>query len=61
MAVPREKDKSIRLTRADIVALLKHHLHKPPPTAKFVTVEVEKGDELISVNEVDALVVSWLL
>jgi len=61
MPVPREKDKSIRLTRSDIIALLKHHLHKPPPAAKYVVVEVEQGDKLINVNDVDALVVSWVL
>lgn len=59
MAVPREEGKHVRLTRSDIIALVKQQIRKPPPEAKFVTVEVEQGDDLINVNDVDGIVISW--
>lgn len=50
--------KSVRLTRSDLIALLRNSIKKPPE-GTFVVVEVEQGDDLINVNDVDALVVSW--
>ena len=55
----RDAKKMIRLTRSDLVALLKRNIQKPPATAKFVVVEVERGDEIINVNDVDGIVISW--
>lgn len=57
--VSREEGKFVRLTRADIVEMLKRDKQLPPASAKFVVVEVEKGDEVFNVNEVDRLVISW--
>jgi hypothetical protein len=55
----RDAKTMVKLTRSDLVALLKRNIQKPPPNAKFVVVEVEKGDELINVNDVDGIVISW--
>ena len=55
----RDAKKMIRLTRSDLIALLKRNIQKPPTTAKFVVVEVEQGDDIINVNDVDGIVVSW--
>lgn len=57
--VPREEGKFVRLTRADIIEMLKRDRQLPPDSAKFAVVEVEKGDEVFNVNEVDRLVISW--
>lgn len=59
MAVSRDEKKTVRLTRSDLIALLKRNIQKPPASATFVTVEVEQGDEIINVNDVDAIVISW--
>lgn len=58
MAVPREKGKSVRLTRSELIYFFKGK-GKIPLDAKFVVVEVEQGDDLININDVDGLVISW--
>lgn len=55
----RDAKKMIRLTRSDLIALLKRNIQKPPASAKFVVVEVEQGDAILNVNDVDGIVVSW--
>lgn len=57
--VSRDEKRTVRLTRSDLIALLKRNIQKPPAEAKFVTVEVEQGDAILNVNDVDAIVVCW--
>lgn len=56
--VSRDEKKTVRLTRSDLIALLRRNIQKPP-SGTHVTVEVEQGDEILNVNDVDAIVVCW--
>ncbi len=53
-------DNHVRLTRSNLVAMMQRDAGKPPLNVKCVVVEVEKGDELINVNDVDGIVISWI-
>lgn len=53
-----DEKKTVRLTRSKLIQFFKGN-GKVPLDAKFVTVEVERGDEVFNINEVDGLVVSW--
>jgi hypothetical protein len=55
--VARDETKTYRLTRSELVAMLRS---KGVSIVGIHTVSVERGDELIDVNNVDGIVVSWM-
>lgn len=57
MGAPKDKD-TIELTKTDLLALLRHHIHLPPKDA-VCDVEVEFADEFLTISD-EKIVVRWV-
>ncbi len=57
-----QEHKIIRMTRSDLIALLRHQIHKPPRDCVHCEVGLsigDKGDIFMAIQGDDALVIKW--